>query len=88
MKILTNDEIERLVTDAQTAIDKYVNNYNTPFVHDSITTKAYDWIIRDIRKCNELSEKYILGDLYYWSCSSNYFDPICALLETYEQRLK
>lgn len=82
MRELTEKEIETLVNRTLVLI-------NNKLEEESFVSKnAYDWIIKAIRDCNKMTEAYMLSEIYYWSCSSNYFNVISPLLEAYDLRLK
>lgn len=77
MKKLSNKRISEL-------IDKAINDMNE--WNNSHTIDEY--VINSIRNINLIDdEKKLKDELKYWSCSSNYWIGVSALMTAYEERL-
>lgn len=77
MKKLSDKRISEL-------IDKAINDMNE--WDNSHTIDEY--IINSIRNINLINDENKLKDeLKYWSCSSNYWIGVSALMTAYEERL-
>lgn len=77
MKKLSNKRISEL-------IDKTINDMNE--WNNSHTIDEY--VINSIRNINLIDdEKKLKDELKYWSCSSNYWIGVSALMTAYEERL-
>lgn len=77
MKKLSNKRISEL-------IDKAINDMNE--WNNSHTIDEY--VINSIRNINLIDdEKKLKDELKYWSCSSNYWIDVSALMTAYEERL-
>lgn len=77
MKKLSNKRISEL-------IDKAINDMNE--WDNSHTIDEY--VINSIRNINLIDdEKKLKDELKYWSCSSNYWIGVSALITAYEERL-
>lgn len=77
MKKLSNKRISEL-------IDKAINDMNE--WNNSHTIDEY--VINSIRNINLIDdEKKLKDELKYWSCSSNYWIGVLALMTAYEERL-
>lgn len=77
MKKLSNKRISEL-------IDKAINDMNE--WNNSHTIDEY--VINSIRNINLINdEKKLKDELKYWSCSSNYWIGVSALMTAYEERL-
>lgn len=77
MKKLSNKRISEL-------IDKAINDMNE--WNNSHTIDEY--VINFIRNINLIDdEKKLKDELKYWSCSSNYWIGVSALMTAYEERL-
>ena len=77
MKKLSNKRISEL-------IDKAINDMNES--NNSHTIDEY--VINSIRNINLIDdEKKLKDELKYWSCSSNYWIGVSALMTAYEERL-
>lgn len=77
MKKLSNKRISEL-------IDKAINDMNE--WNNSHTIDEY--VINSIRNINLIDdEKKLKDELKYWSCSSNYWIGVSALITAYEERL-
>lgn len=77
MKKLSNKRISEL-------IDKAINDmneWNNSHIID-------EYVINSIRNINLIDdEKKLKDELKYWSCSSNYWIGVSALMTAYEERL-
>ena len=77
MRKLSNKRISEL-------IDKAINDMNE--WNNSHTIDEY--VINSIRNINLIDdEKKLKDELKYWSCSSNYWIGVSALMTAYEERL-
>lgn len=77
MKKLSNKRISELIDKAINDMNEWNNSHNID-----------EYVINSIRNINLIDdEKKLKDELKYWSCSSNYWIGVSALMTAYEERL-
>ena len=77
MKKLSNKRISELIDKAISDMNEWNNSHTID-----------EYVINSIRNINLIDdEKKLKDELKYWSCSSNYWIGVSALMTAYEERL-
>lgn len=87
MKKLSNKRISELIDKAINDMSEWNNSHTINKIY-SRTINNDEYVINSIRNINLIDdEKKLKDELIYWSCSSNYWTGVLALMIAYEERL-
>jgi len=87
MKKLSNKRISELIDKAINDMSEWDNSHTINEIY-SRTINNDEYVIDSIRNINLIDdEKKLKDELIYWSCSSNYWIGVSALMTAYEERL-